>query len=111
MSGLCPPVILLVLGILLTRTIRNTMGRQVAPVNDNSNNRRILKQIDAQLSIMILMQTLTAIPSFIPYGSQLLYANITQYSYKTPLRIAVESVVTEIIHLLSYFFFGARYTT
>lgn len=115
MSGLCPPTILCILGILLIRSIRNVMHRQVAPTVDTIDNmyfnRPVLNQIDTQISFMLLMQTLVAIPSFLPYGGELLYTNLSQDWYKTPIRRAWEAVMIETIHLLSYLFFGVRYGT
>ncbi|CAF3214797.1 unnamed protein product [Rotaria sp. Silwood2] len=113
MSGLCPPIILLVLGTLLIRSIRRVMYRRVVPIGGVADktiiNRSVLQQIDAQLSVMVLMQTFTAIPSFVPYGTELLYSNLSQNWYKSPLRRAWEAVVIETIHLLSYFFFSTSF--
>ncbi len=55
------------------------------------------------------MQSFIAIPSFLPYGSQIIYSNITEYWYKSPLRIAVENVIIEIIRLFSYLFFSTSF--
>jgi hypothetical protein len=65
--------------------------------------------MDTQLTIMLTSESLITIVTYIPYASQLTYANITQYWSKTPLRLAWESVFTELIHLFSYVFFATSF--
>ena len=112
-AGVCPPTILIVLGILLLRSVRQIVHRRVAPsavtaqvANSHPSH---IQQIDTQLTRMILLQSFVAIPSFIPYGAQNVYSSITQNWYKSPLRIAWENVAIETIRLLSYIFYSTSF--
>jgi hypothetical protein len=58
---------------------------------------------------MLILESLIAIVTYVPYATQLTYVNITQNWYKSPLRLAWESVFTELIHLLSYVFFATSF--
>jgi hypothetical protein len=74
MSGVCPPIILLILGCLLMRNVRAVARRQVVPIvgapQINNTNQTYIQQIDAQITTMLLLQSFIAIPSFLPYGAQ-----------------------------------------
>ena len=112
-SGVCPPIILLVLGSMLLRSVRQIIHRRVLPSGAIpqavGNNLSQIQQIDAQLTRMLLLQSFVAIPSFIPYGAQNLYSSITQNWYKSPLRAAWDNVIIEIIRLLSYVFYSTSF--
>ena len=112
-TGICPPIILAVLGSLLLRSVRKVMLRRVAPSSTvpqaPGNNLSQIQQIDAQLTRMLLLQTFVAIPSFIPYGAQNIYSSITQNWYKSPLRIAWDNVIIETIRLFSYLFYSTSF--
>ena len=58
---------------------------------------------------MILLQSFVAIPSFIHFGAQNLYSSVTVDWYKSPLRLAWETVIIEIIRLLSYVFYNTSF--
>jgi hypothetical protein len=62
------------------------------------------QQIDLQLTIMLYLQTLIAIITFVPYGAQVFYVNITGGWIKSPVRQAWELLITGIINLSSYLF-------
>jgi hypothetical protein len=113
MSGVAPPVILLTLGFLLLRNVREVARRRVAPVTTApqaiSAHLSHIQQIDGQLTNMLLLQSFVAIPSFIPYGAQNLYSSITEGWYKSPLRIAWENVIIELIRLFSYLFYSTSF--
>ena len=112
-AGVCPPTIIMVLGILLLRSVRQVLRRRVVPsgvtTQTGNSHPSHIQQIDAQLTRMILLQSFVAIPSFIPYGAQNVYSSITQNWYKSPLRIAWENVVIESIRLLSYIFYSSSF--
>lgn len=113
MSGLCPPVVLLVLGFALLRSVRQVIHRRIAPAGianpAPAANALYIQQIDAQITTMLLLQSLIAIPSFVPYGAQNLYSSFTQGWYKSPLRIAWENVIIEAIRLFSYVFYSTSF--
>ena len=58
---------------------------------------------------MILLQAFVAIPSFIPFGAQNLYTSITLGWYKSPLWLAWENLIVEIIRLFSYLFYSTSF--
>jgi hypothetical protein len=114
MSGVLPPVLLLGLGCLLLRSVRKVAHRRVAPSGlviqvTIGANLTYIQQIDGQLTTMLLLQTFVAIPSFLPFGAQNLYSNITQNWYKSPLRLAWENVIIETIRLFSYLFYSTSF--
>lgn len=115
MSGICPPIILFILGCVLLRNVRQVVQRRVQPVNGPSTVPQLvihpsaIQQIDTQITKMLLLQSFVAMPSFLPYGAQNLYSTITQDMYKSPLRLAWESIIIEIIRLFSYFFYSSSF--
>ncbi|CAF3133072.1 unnamed protein product [Rotaria socialis] len=110
---LCPMIILTVLGVLIGRSIRNIIQQQIGRVTAFSEsataNQSVIHKVDAQLTIMILMQIVVAMISFLPYAAQLLYSNITNDWSKSPLRVAWEHVISETINLLSYLLFSCPF--
>ena len=113
MSGIWPPVLLLTLGCLLLRNVRQVAQRRVqavlaAPRVANINPSYI-EQIDGQITTMLLLQSFVAIPSFLPFGAQNLYSSITDGWYKSPLRLAWENVIIETIRLFSYLFYSTSF--
>ena len=113
MSGLCPPILIITLGCFLLRNVRQLAERRILPtvVGSDTNNgeQSYIQQIDSQLTIMLLLQSAIAIPSFLPYGVQNFYSSITQNLYKSPLRLAWENVIIELIRLLSYVFYSTSF--
>jgi len=113
MSGICPPTIIITLGFLLLRNVRSLAQRQVTVVptlsQTTDRNQLYTQQIDAQLTRMLLLQSFVAIPSFLPYGAQILYSSITMNWYKSPMRLAWENVFVELIRLFSYLFYSTSF--
>lgn len=113
MTCLLPMVTLTVLGILIGRSIRQITQRQIVPAsfgNESTHAKQsIISKIDVQLTIMLFMENFVAIISFLPYAAHLLYINITNTWPKSPLRIAWEIVIIELIRLLSYLFFSCPF--
>jgi hypothetical protein len=111
---LLPMVTLTVLGVLIERSVRRIAQRRVVPtVTANESaanaNQSAIRKIDAQLSIMLFMNIVVAVISFLPYAAQLIYTNITQNWSKSPSRVAWENVIMAIINLLSYIFFSSPF--
>jgi hypothetical protein len=106
-------VTLTVLGVLMGRSVRRIVQRRVVPTvtaNESANaNQSAIHKIDAQLSIMLFMNVVVAVISFLPYAAQLIYTNITQHWSKSPSRVAWENVIMAIINLLSYIFFSCPF--
>ena len=110
---LFPMVTLIVLGILIGRSVRRIAQRRVVPgvaINESTNaNQSAIQKIDTQLTIMLFMNILFSMISFLPYAAQLIYNNITGNWPKSPLRLAWEKVISETINLLSYIFFSCPF--
>jgi hypothetical protein len=113
MSGIWPPVLLITLGCLLLKNVRQVAQRRVAPATGapqaTNANLSYIQQIDAQMTKMLLLQSFVAIPSFLPYGAQNLYSSLTGDWYKSPLRLAWENVIIELIRLFSYLFYSTSF--
>lgn len=116
MSGLIPPIVIIALGCLLLRNVRLTRARRLATNTATSSTNHgkpvvqaQIHQIDAQLTTMVLLQTLVAFPSFLPFGAQNLYSSITLNWYKSPLRLAWDNIIIEMIRLLSYVFYNTSF--
>jgi hypothetical protein len=112
-SSVSPVIAMFTLAYLLLRNVREVSRRRIVPVNVEpiiiNSKKTIIDQMDTQLTIMLTSESLITIVTYIPYASQLTYANITQYWFKTPLQLAWESVFTELIHLFSYVFFATSF--
>jgi hypothetical protein len=112
-SGLCPPIIIFILSYLLMKTVRGTIQRRIVPVNAEpiaaTQNPTFLKKTDKQLPYSLFLQTLVAIPAFLPYAIQLIYSNMTENWNKSAEWRAWENVCVETIHLLSYAFFSTQF--
>jgi hypothetical protein len=112
-SSLSPAIVMTILAYLLIKSVRGVVQRKIVPVKNTPSivipKGSMINQIDAQLTIMLILESLIAIVTYVPYATQLTYVNITQNWYKSPLRLAWESVFTELIHLLSYVFFATSF--
>ncbi|CAF0815776.1 unnamed protein product [Adineta steineri] len=112
-AGICPPIVMSLLTYLLIKSVRNVIQRRITPGNNVVQPavvpRTILQQMDTQLTLMLILQSVITIITYVPYAVQLIYENVTQYWSKSSLRIAQESVFTEFTHLLSYVFFASSF--
>ena len=114
MSGFFPPIFIITIGCLLVRNVRQ-IGRRRLALNatgsstNNGSSQSYIQQIDTQLTTMLLLQCFVAIPSFIPFGVQNFYSSITQTWDKSPLRLAWENVIIELIRLFSYVFYNTSF--
>ena len=112
-SSLSPAIVMCVLACMLIKSVRDVVRRRVAPVMDMPAivvpPSSLIHQMDTQLTLMLVLESLITMITYVPYAIQLTYANITQDWYKSPLRLAWESVFTELIHLFSYIFFASRF--
>ncbi|CAF2158359.1 unnamed protein product [Rotaria magnacalcarata] len=110
---LFPMILLTVLGVLIGRSIRNIIRQRTGLMTGISKsataNQSVIHKVDAQLTIMILMQIFVAMVSFLPYAALLLYSNITNGWSKSPLRVAWETVISEAISLQSYLLFSCSF--
>ncbi|CAF4147866.1 unnamed protein product [Adineta steineri] len=111
---LLPMITLTVLGILIGRSVHRVVQRRrvvpTATINESAHSdQSAIQKIDTQLTIMLFLDIFVSMISFLPYAAQLIYANITGTWPKSPLRVAWENVVSEIINLLSYIFFSGPF--
>jgi hypothetical protein len=67
------------------------------------------RALDGAVTRMMLIQMSILLFSGIPAGFFLIYALITQYYTKTPLRLAYESVILIFLTLLTYFTNGISF--
>ncbi|CAF3871875.1 unnamed protein product [Adineta steineri] len=74
----------------------------------NINSIRILteQQADRQLIRMILSQAISAFITFIPYGINIAYSQITSNISKDPYRLNIESFISMMTTLLSYIYYA-----
>lgn len=112
-SSFSPSIVMSILAYLLIKSVRDVVRRQIVPISDKPKiavpNKSMIHQIDTKLTFMLILESFIAIVTYIPYALQLTYSNITQNWYKSPLRLAWESVFTELIHLCSYIFFASSF--
>ncbi|CAF1173746.1 unnamed protein product [Adineta steineri] len=112
-SSLSSTVVMVILTFLLIKSVRIVASQRIVPVNGKpikiKPKSSMINQMDAQLTKMLVIESIIAVITYLPYAIQLTYSNITQTSYKTPLQIAWESVFIELIHLLNYVFFGTSF--
>jgi hypothetical protein len=112
-SSLAPAVVMSILAYLLIKSVRGVIKRRVAPVVNiptiSTPKVSIINQMDTQLTIMLILESLITIITYVPYATQLIYSNVTQYWSKSPLQIAWENAMIELIHLFSYIFFGTSF--
>ena len=112
-SSFAPSILLPVLGFLLIRNVRAIIRRRVAPGSEaatsgNAGN-SVINQMDSQLTLMLSLESAIAGITYFPYGVRLTYGDITQSIAKSPMRVAVENVIIELIHLFSYVFFASNF--
>ena len=111
--GMCPPIVTSVLAYLLIKSVRSVIHRQVNPANHLPQAtlvpRTILQQMDAQLTLMLILQSIITMITYLPYAAELIYTNSTQYWPKSALRKAQDKVFVELIHILSYVFFASGF--
>ncbi|CAF1505250.1 unnamed protein product, partial [Adineta steineri] len=76
----------------------------------NINSIRILteQQADRQLIRMILSQAISAFITFMPYGINIAYSQITLNISKDPYRLNIESFISMMTTLLSYIYYAAN---
>jgi hypothetical protein len=112
-SSLSPAIVMCVLAYMLIKSVRGVVRRRVVPVMDVPSivipPSSLIHQMDTQLTLMLVLESLITMVTYVPYAVALTYANITQDWYKSPLRLAWESVFTELIHLFSYIFFASSF--
>jgi hypothetical protein len=112
-SSFLPSIAMPILSILLVRNVRDMIRRRGPPVNNLSamvkSTNSIIHHMDTQLTRMLVLESVIAGITYFPYGIQLIYSDISHQWYKSPLRVALESVLIESIHLASYVFFASSF--
>ncbi|UJR14406.1 hypothetical protein I4U23_001403 [Adineta vaga] len=112
-TAMCTPIVMIILGIILLRSIRGLITQKIVPINDNLSSmtvrRSIVQQIDSQLTVMLILQMTVALTTRIPYATFLIYSNITQNRTKSAYQIALENILSETVNLMSYTFFTSSF--
>ncbi|CAF3491026.1 unnamed protein product [Rotaria sp. Silwood1] len=112
-AGICPPIVMSVLAYLLIRNIRNVIQRQIVSRNNTSSitirNRPTLQQLDSQLTLMLILQSIITIITYVPHAVELIYTNLSQNWSKSCFQRAEEKVLVEFANLLSYTFFVSSF--
>ncbi|CAF1028250.1 unnamed protein product [Adineta ricciae] len=113
-TAIMPPVAMYLLAYLLIRSVRGVIQRRITPGNNqpqqtNIKHRTVLQQMDIQLTKMLILQCAVAVLTYVPFAAELIYSNVTQYWTKTPYQRALEKIVVELTHLLSYVFFATSF--
>ena len=111
---LVPMITLTVLGILIGQSVhRVVQRRQIVPVTTTNEttsvNQSAIQRMDTQLTVMLFLQIIVAMISFLPYAAHLIYINVTDTWPKSRLRVAWETIIIETIRLLSYIFFTCSF--
>ncbi|CAF3801905.1 unnamed protein product [Rotaria socialis] len=98
-TALCPSIMMVILSYFLLKSVRGVIQRQIFPVNNgavvNVAHRSALQQMDSRLTLMLLLQSIIAIITYVPFAIELIYLNVTQNCSKSSLRLAQEKVLVE----------------
>jgi hypothetical protein len=112
-AAICPPIVMSVLAYLLIRSVREGCSSTNCPGNNTTPTtivrRTVLQQMDSQLTLMLILQSIITIITYVPYAAELIYANVTENWPKSPLRNAQEKFFVELTHLVSYVFFASSF--
>ncbi len=117
-SAAFPPILMFIFAYLLIRSLREIIERRVNPTNNvtpapatitNLPNKTLLEQMSSKLTLMLILQSIITVITYVPYGFELAYTSVTGQWLKSPLRQAGEKVFTESTHLLSYVFFASSF--
>ncbi|CAF0741218.1 unnamed protein product [Adineta ricciae] len=112
-TAMCTPIVMIILGICLLRSVRSLIKKKIIPMNESrpvaAIQPSILKKIDSQLAVMLLVQIIIALTTRIPYATYLIYSNLTRYQVKSAYRTAVENITSETVNLMSYSFFTSSF--
>jgi hypothetical protein len=112
-ASICPPIVMFILAYLLIKSVRSVNKRRIIPINNSSliisTNHSVIKQIDAHLTLMLILQSSIAVITYVPYSANLAYTQITLFWPKSNWRIACEDVFQQLAHLFSYVFFATSF--
>ena len=109
LSGVGSPLLVIILAIMLWISIRSVTKRHAArnavgPATITIPGQTPNQQVDLQVTIMLLMQSILAIINYVPYAVYILYYMFTDGWDKSALRVAWEDVIIAFIRLSSYLF-------
>jgi hypothetical protein len=108
LSGVGSPLLVIILAIMLWISIRSVTKRHatrnaVGPTTITPSQTHN-QQVDLQVTIMLLMQSILAIINYVPFAVYILYYMFTDGWDKSALRVAWEGVIIAFIRLSSYLF-------
>ena len=101
------PIVLIILTCWLLRNVRQVIRRRAAPGGNATHLSRI-KRIDAQITEVLLLECFAALPSFLPYASELIQDSVTCKWDKSPFEVAWENIIFAMVRLFTYVFYGSR---
>ena len=93
-----------VLAYLLIRSVRDVIQGQITP-----GNRTVLQEMDSQLTLTLILQSIITIITYVPVADELIYTNVSQNWVKSSLQNAQEKVFVKFIHLVSYVVFASSF--
>jgi hypothetical protein len=101
-----PPILMMIIGLATVHNIRLARVRVTAPTSVSNNTQTKssgqLNKKDRQLIIMLLIQLIATIVCTLPHALQKLYTTFTVNDTKSPLRSAIESLISQLTRQLLY---------
>ncbi|CAF1338361.1 unnamed protein product [Adineta ricciae] len=103
-----PLIIVFILVFLLRRSLKTIVEHQINIIS-NKRQQTQLQNIDSQLTLMLLLQSIIAIISFLPYGCRLLYKQILHSYDVTSLYRIIDHIIGALTRVLSFTFFASSF--
>ncbi|CAF1681690.1 unnamed protein product [Adineta ricciae] len=103
-----PLIIVFILVFLLRRSLKTIVEHQINIISIKRQQTQ-LQNIDSQLTLMLLLQSIIAIISFLPYGCRLLYKQIIHSYHVTSLYEIIDNIIGALIRILSFTFFASSF--
>ncbi|UJR18160.1 hypothetical protein I4U23_005060 [Adineta vaga] len=103
-----PLLIVFTLTYLLRKSLRKVIQRQASIAAIVGKQSRI-QQIDSQITLMLMLQSIVAIISFLPYGIEIIYDHVTETYDKSSFHLAIDKIIGQLTHTLLYAFFASSF--
>ncbi|UJR18019.1 hypothetical protein I4U23_004920 [Adineta vaga] len=69
----------------------------------------IQRQANSQITLMLMLQSIVAIISFLPYGIEIIYDHVTETYDKSSFHLAIDKIIGQLTHTLLYAFFASSF--
>lgn len=102
-----PLLTVFVLTYLLRKSLRKIIERQASVATVKKQSR--IQQMDSQMTLMLMLQSIVAIISFLPYGIEIIYDHATETYDKSSLQLAIDKIIGQVTHTLLYTFFASSF--